>query len=237
VLCSLIHDELEGPDNDNTAGDDDKDKFLPDPVLKGNARKDPSIEEDLLSKEYVEATLEYLIHDDKGLRMPAEGLSGMIDFIRTDARKIFTALVLAGATCHIQRFHSKRLGDAVLPVTRKRHVVRSCNAGDPEQAEKVKQVFSLTRGIGSDGTVPGWEVSQITSFCDWQWAVLAPVFKAGAFNHKFPSSIRLPYTTYEAPETQESETMVTEKHRNGGFGDVQDRCIHQQHLIFGGEVR
>jgi len=235
-LYQSIEDALEGSSPD---------QFFPDSEL-----------ETVLSEESVRAALKYLLEERKKLRKPEQEpsnqsfIDNLTKFVLEKANKIFGILVMVGAPWHIQRFYSNGLGNNVLPVAqhrqdpqdrRGRHTgrlvtVRPLETENQDQdrvsVQTVGEIFSSVPTNNSN--VPAWNSPEITSFCNtWQWAFLAPVFKSGEFSKKLSSDIRLPYTTYEAPESQ---SMDSEKHRNGGFGDVQDRCIHHDHLEFPKEV-
>lgn len=127
---------------------------------------------------------------------------GLVEFVLSSAKKIFTISLLCGLRSGDLReamivFKAKHFGDSNLPVS-----------------------FQDNQWIHDRFAPPLWDFLKTDSFAEKQWALLAPVFpKEFKEELKLENKQILPFT------------FVDPKKKEGTFGTVYEVTIHPSHQI------
>ena len=133
----------------------------------------------------------------------------MVDFFYNHARKTFAVIVLNGTPELIDSIYERRFDDAKFPL-RKRHLkaaaleVLEKSSADMPDRKRREMRKRLEAGVDN--------------FIRWQHRLTAPIFNPDIFKYTLDESTPLPFLTHGSASAR------------GGFGDVQERWIHSDHL-------
>lgn len=173
---------------------------------------------------YVEGNCKSIIKTlKKGIAGQIKTEGPLIDFIRTEARKLFIICVHINFSGEdlmkaIKLCQGNSISDASLPVGRKilgGLVDQLVSLGDDDYTLSGADFHSDETDEEEEGI---WTTSRINDFYEAQWKFIAPVFSLDNVNHDLNGLSVLPF-----PEVVELA--------KGSFGKVSRCQIHEAHVV------
>ncbi|KAK0651145.1 hypothetical protein B0T16DRAFT_386632 [Cercophora newfieldiana] len=142
--------------------------------------------------------------------------SAVLRFAIKSAPRIFSALVFGGGGRFIVPLHLAGFKDKQLPANDE-DLRKAIRKGLRRLKDSRKDLYEDMK-YDTDAAVHNFVDSN-------QWLFTAPVFGGAEFEHKLPAKTRLPFLPIDPSETTEAA---------GGFGKVQERVIHRNHIVMDG---
>lgn len=159
----------------------------------------------ILSREAVEAELD--------MSCPEILSDELVNFVSKHARKTFAVLVLNGSPELIDSLYKMRYDDKKFPF-RKDHlkaaVFQVLEKSSAQMPDRRRQALKQRLGATVDNIVG-----------TWQHQLTAPIFNPDIFKYNLDENAPLPFLAHDS--------TAAVGHR-GGFGDVQEKWIHSDHL-------